>query len=110
MRRTLRKKGISLFSPPLVRFSSTRVLPLLCFFIHTHARRKRKQKRRYRRVCVYIEVRQNTKSGFFAWFAREREYRHSAREEEEKSTTEINGQKSHPKESAFLSLFFHIKP
>ena len=111
MRQTLRKKGISLFSPPLVRFSSTRVLPLLCFYILTHARRKRKRKRR---SSVRIEeVRQNTKSGsFFAFGGARSRARIQTQCGKKKSTTEINGKKSRKLQlkggSAFLSFFFSI--
>ena len=102
--------------PLWFRFSSTRVLPLLCFFIHTHARRKRKQKRRwYRRVLrVYIEVRQNAKrDSFFAFgLLKESANKDSApREEEEKShATELMEKNPYSSRTnrQCLSLFFSI--
>ena len=111
MRRTLRKKGISLLSP--FGLDSPLHVSFLSFvFLYTHTHDENENKNDDIDECVYI-YRGAAKRKAVVVFLRgllESANKDSAREEEEKSTTEINGQKSHPKESAFLSLFFHIKP
>ena len=116
MRRTLRKKGISLLSPfgEILLYTC----PSSPLFLYTHTRTtKTKTKTTISTsACIYIEVRQNAKRGSFFAFGllKESANKDSApREEEEKShATELMEKNpySSQQERVPFSLFFHLKP